>query len=188
MRAEVGRARDAGRRRHRAVAIPIADRAGGSPLERAEHALQPWVAFLVLPAFAFVNAGVSLAGIDARPCCASVPLGHRRRPAWSARPVGVVSRGALDAARPAPRLPEGAGWRQFIGVAFLCGIGFTMSLFIGGLAFEGLDARYETQVKLGVIGGSLVAAAIGVALLLVGAPLRRPRPAGAADARRSTPY
>jgi NhaA family Na+:H+ antiporter len=66
------------------------------------------------------------------------------------------------------RLPEGAGWRQFLAIALLCGIGFTMSLFIGGLAFDGQDPRYEVQVKLGVLAGSLVSALLGVALLLAG--------------------
>ena len=71
-------------------------------------------------------------------------------------------------------LPEGAGWRQFLAVAVLCGIGFTMSLFIGGLAFDGQGDAYETQVKLGVLGGSLIAATFGVALLSC-SPSRRRR-------------
>jgi NhaA family Na+:H+ antiporter len=69
------------------------------------------------------------------------------------------------------RLPEGASTRQFLGVCVLCGVGFTMSLFIGALAFDGLDPQYATQVKLGVLGGSLIAGVLGAALLLA-------RPAG----------
>ena len=62
--------------------------------------------------------------------------------------------------------PAGADWQQFLGVCMLCGIGFTMSLFIGGLAFTGLDASYATSVKLGVIGGSLLAGALGILILV----------------------
>jgi Na+:H+ antiporter, NhaA family len=148
-----------------AFAVPLTDRAGGSPLGRAEHALQPWVAFLVLPAFAFVNAGVSLAGVDAATMLQGVPLGIGIGLVVG-KAAGVFLASWLLIRVTGAGLPEGACWRQFFAVAVLCGIGFTMSLFIGGLAFEGLDPRYETQVKLGVLGGSLVAAVLGVALLL----------------------
>jgi Na+:H+ antiporter, NhaA family len=155
-----------------ALAVPLADRRGGSPLGRAEHALQPWVAFLVLPAFAFVNAGVALAGLEAKTMLEGVPLGIAAGLVIG-KPVGVLAASWLLMRLTGARLPEGASRRQFVAVAVLCGIGFTMSLFIGGLAFEGLDPRFETQVKLGVIGGSLVAGLVGVALLLSGAA---PRP------------
>ncbi len=158
-----------------ALAIPLKDSAGGSPLEKAEHALHPWVAFLVLPAFAFVNAGVSLEGITADSLLHGVPLGIACGLVVG-KTIGVFGASWLLIRFTGARLPEGAGWRQFLAVAVLCGIGFTMSLFIGGLAFEG-QAGYETEVKIGVIGGSLIAAVVGVALLLV-----RPRRRLAADA------
>ncbi len=150
-----------------ALAIPLADRSGGSPLERAEHALHPWVAFLVLPAFAFVNAGVDLAGVDLATLREGVPLGIAAGLILG-KAFGIFLASWLLVRFTDSRLPEGAGWRQFLAIALLCGIGFTMSLFIGGLAFEGQDPRYATQVKLGVIGGSLVSAVLGVALLLAG--------------------
>jgi len=148
-----------------ALAIPLRDRAGGSPLETAEHALHPWVAFLVLPAFAFVNAGVSLQGIGADSLLHGVTLGIAAG-LVAGKTIGIFGASWLLMRLTGARLPEGASWRQFMAVAVLCGIGFTMSLFIGDLAFDG-EAGLETQVKIGVIGGSLVAAVLGVLLLLV---------------------
>jgi NhaA family Na+:H+ antiporter len=156
-----------------ALAIPISDGKGGSPLETAEHALHPWVAFLILPTFAFVNAGVSLAGVDARAMLQGVPLGIAGG-LVAGKAIGVFGASWLLVRFAGARLPEGASWRQFFAIAVLCGIGFTMSLFIGGLAFDGQDAAYETQVKLGVLGGSLLSAALGVALLF-GGPAVTPR-------------
>ncbi len=154
-----------------ALAIPLADRHGGSPLESAEHALHPWVAFLVLPAFAFVNAGVNLAGVDAGAMLRGVPLGIASGLVIG-KAVGVFGASLLLIRFTGASLPEGASWRQFLAVALLCGIGFTMSLFIGELAFDGQDAAYDTQVKLGVIAGSLIAGLLGVALLLFPAAVR----------------
>ena len=137
-----------------ALALPLLDRAGGSPLRSAEQALHPWVAFGVLPLFAFANAGVVLSGVGWSTLLEGVPLGIA-----SGLVVGKAV-GVFGA-----RLPSEATWRQVLGVCLLCGIGFTMSLFIGGLAFEGRDPAYETRVKLGVLFGSLIAALAGVALL-----------------------
>ena len=149
-----------------ALAIPLRSAGGGSPLETAEHALHPWVAFLVLPAFAFVNAGVVLAGITPAALLQGVPLGIAAGLVLG-KPLGVVGAGWLLMRATGARLPEGATWRQFVAVALLCGIGFTMSLFIGGLAFEGLGAGFETQVKIGVLGGSLISGLLGVLLLVL---------------------
>ena len=149
-----------------ALAIPLRNAGGGSPLETAEHALHPWVAFLVLPAFAFVNAGVVLAGITPAALLQGVPLGIAAGLVLG-KPLGVVGAGWLLMRATGARLPEGATWRQFVAVALLCGIGFTMSLFIGGLAFEGLGAGFETQVKIGVLGGSLISGLLGVLLLVL---------------------
>ena len=147
-----------------AMAIPLRDQHGGSPLERAEHALHPWVAFAVLPMFAFVNAGVSLRGVSLAVLGQGVPLGIVLGLVVG-KAVGVFGASTLLMRGLGVTLPTGASTRQFFGVCVLCGIGFTMSLFIGGLAFAGLDPRLETQVKLGVLGGSLVAGLLGVALL-----------------------
>ena len=148
-----------------AMAIPLRDKAGGSPLEAAEHALHPWVAFAVLPMFAFVNAGVSLQGVSAGTLMQGVPLGIGLGLVLG-KAIGVFGAAWLMLRFAGASLPMGASARQFFGVCVLCGIGFTMSLFIGGLAFAGQGAVYEAQVKLGVLGGSLVAALLGVALLI----------------------
>ncbi|MDP3823748.1 MAG: Na+/H+ antiporter NhaA [Burkholderiales bacterium] len=156
-----------------AMAIPLRDRAGGSPLESAEHALHPWVAFAVLPMFAFANAGVSLQGVSLGTLAQGIPLGIVLGLVLG-KAVGVFGAAWLLMRFGGASLPAGASTRQFFGVCVLCGIGFTMSLFIGGLAFAGQDAAYETQVKLGVLGGSLIAGLIGSALLLGGGRQRGP--------------
>ena len=147
-----------------ALAVPLRDAEGGSPLRTAEHALQPWVAYLVLPVFAFTNAGVALAGVSPESLARGVPLGIVLG-LLVGKATGVFAASALLIRFGPARLPEGASQRQFFGVCVLCGIGFTMSLFIGGLAFEGQDAVWEQQVKLGVLGGSLLSGLAGVALL-----------------------
>ena len=150
-----------------AMAIPLHDKAGGSPLEATEHALHPWVAFTVLPMFAFANAGVSLEGVSLGTLTQGIPLGIALGLVLG-KAVGVFGASWLLMRTTGASLPAGANTRQFFGVCVLCGIGFTMSLFIGGLAFAGQGAAYETQVKLGVLGGSLIAGLIGSALLLGG--------------------
>ncbi|HEY4066275.1 MAG TPA: Na+/H+ antiporter NhaA [Burkholderiaceae bacterium] len=147
-----------------ALAIPLKDGRGGSPLESAEHALHPWVAFAVLPVFAFVNAGVDLAGVSLGSLAHGVPLGIALG-LVAGKAIGVFGAAALLMKLTGAQLPAQASTRQFLGVCVLCGIGFTMSLFIGGLAFAGQDPGYETQVKLGVLGGSLIAGLLGTALL-----------------------
>lgn len=157
-----------------ALAIPLRGSDGHSPLVTAEHALHPWVAFAVLPMFAFANAGVSLSGVTWQTLAAPVPLGIAFGLVVG-KAVGVFGASWLMVRLAGAAYPAGAGARQFFAVCLLCGIGFTMSLFIGGLAFEGQGAVYETQLKIGVLGGSLVSALLGVVLLLAGP--RRPAPA-----------
>ncbi len=148
-----------------AMAIPLRDGKGGSPLETAEHALHPWVAFAVLPMFAFANAGVNLQGVSLGILAEGIPLGIGLGLVVG-KAVGVFGAAWLLMRITGAGLPAGASTRQFFGVCVLCGIGFTMSLFIGGLAFAGLDPLLETEVKLGVLGGSVIAGLLGVALLL----------------------
>jgi NhaA family Na+:H+ antiporter len=148
-----------------ALAIPLADGKGRSPLERAEHALHPWVAFAVLPMFAFANAGVSLQGVTLSTLMQPVPLGIAAG-LLVGKAVGVFGFSWLLIKLAGVRLPAGASFGQFFGVCVLCGVGFTMSLFIGGLAFQGQGADFETQLKIGVLGGSLLAGILGSLILL----------------------
>jgi NhaA family Na+:H+ antiporter len=156
-----------------ALAIPLRGKGegdGGSPLETAEHALHPWVAFAVLPMFAFANAGVSLSGLSLSVLAQGVPIGIALG-LVAGKAIGVFGAAWLLMRGVGAPMPSGASTRQFFGVCVLCGIGFTMSLFIGGLAFAGQDPVYETEVKLGVLGGSLISGVLGT-LLLLGAAKR----------------
>ena len=157
-----------------ALFIPSDDGRGRSPAEDLEHGLHPWVAFLILPMFAFSNAGVSLLGLHAGDLLHPVSLGIALG-LLLGKAVGVFGSSWLMIRFGLAQRPGGADWIQFFGVCVLCGIGFTMSLFIGGLAFAGLGADYETRVKLGVLGGSLLAGTLGTLVLL----RARPEPDGA---------
>jgi Na+:H+ antiporter, NhaA family len=149
------------------MAIPLgagAEEASGSPLQRLEDGLGSWVAFLVLPA----NAGVSLAGASADMLLAPLSLGIVAG-LFFGKQVGIMAAVYAASRTGLARLPVGASWRAIYGVALLCGIGFTMSLFIGLLAFT--DGEREVATKIAVLTGSLLSALAGVAVLLV---LRRP--------------
>ena len=154
-----------------ALAIPLSNPRGGSPLKAAEHALHPWVAFAVLPMFAFANAGVSLQGVTLSTLLQPVPVGIALG-LVAGKAVGVFGAAWLMVRLAGARLPSGASTAQFFAVCLLCGVGFTMSLFIGGLAFEGQATAFETQLKLGVLGGSLLAALLGVGAMLWSTPRR----------------
>ena len=142
-----------------ALFVPIA------PLRRLEHGLAPWVSYLVLPVFGFANAGVALG--DA-PLLAPLPLAVMLG-LFLGKQAGVFGAvralSALGIARPA-----GASWRQLYGVALLAGIGFTMSLFIGGLAFA--DPALAGQAKIGVLAGSLLSGMAGYLVLRLAPPSR----------------
>lgn len=148
-----------------ALTIPLSDGKGGSPLERAEHALHPWVAFAILPMFAFANAGVSLQGLTPSTLLQAVPLGITAG-LLLGKAVGVFGASWLLIRFAGARLPAAASWQQFFGVCVLCGVGFTMSLFIGALAFQDHGPDYETQVKLGVLCGSILSGIVGAVLLV----------------------
>jgi NhaA family Na+:H+ antiporter len=136
-----------------------------SPLQELEHALHPWVAFVVLPMFAFANAGVALQGLSVETLTQTVPLGIAAGLVLG-KAIGVFGASWLLSVTAGAELPAGANRMQLFGVCVLCGVGFTMSLFIGGLAFEGQGPGYDTQVKLGVLGGSLIAGVLGTLILL----------------------
>jgi len=135
------------------------------PLKTAEHALHPWVAFVILPLFAFANAGVSLTGVSLPIVLQTVPLGIAVGLVVG-KAAGVFSASWLIIKLTNAKIPTGATWVQFFGVCVLCGVGFTMSLFIGGLAFENEATAYITQLKIGVLLGSIVSGVLGALILL----------------------
>lgn len=146
--------------------IPLrgGEEGAAAPLRRLEHALHPWVAFGILPLFALANSGLSLSGIGLGALTDTVFLGVALG-LFVGKQVGVFTCGWLAIRSGLARLPEGAGWGQFYGTSILTGIGFTMSLFISGLAFPQGGAVEAT--RLGVLLGSLVSALTGYALLAV---------------------
>jgi NhaA family Na+:H+ antiporter len=152
-------------------AVPLSPAAGReeSPLRSLELALHPWVAFLILPAFAFANAGVSLEGMEPtallRPVTLGIALGL-----FLGKQLGIFGAVWLAIQAGLCRRPEATSWAQIYGLALLCGVGFTMSLFIGGLAFD--DVVRAVEVRLGVIGGSLLAAVAGAVVLKASAAPR----------------
>ena len=148
-----------------ALAVPMHRPDGSSPVHEAEHLLKPWVTFLILPGFAFVNAGVSLAGVGASTLFGSVPLGIMLGLVVG-KTVGVYGGAQVVMRLTGAGLPAGSSRAQFLAVCVLCGIGFTMSLFIGSLAFETLDADYHRQLRIGVLLGSALSASLGVWLML----------------------
>jgi len=147
-----------------ALAIPLraTDSEGHSPLRHLEHILHPWVAFLVLPVFAFANAGVNFSGMTFSSLLEPLPLGIALG-LFLGKQVGVFGAAFLMIRSGLAKMPEGANWGMMYGVALLCGIGFTMSLFIGGLAFD--DAAHATAIRLGVLTGSIVSGTLGYFLL-----------------------
>ncbi len=147
-----------------ALAIPMRDARGQSPLASIEHGLHPWVAYGVLPMFAFTNAGVMLDGVSFSTLMSPVPLGIGLG-LVAGKAIGVFGAALLLVRSGLAQAPAHASTLQLLGVSMLCGIGFTMSLFIGGLAFAGLGPQFELQLKLGVLGGSLVAGVLGTWLL-----------------------
>lgn len=147
-----------------ALAIPMRDAEGNSPVRNLEHGLHPWVAFGVLPMFAFANAGVSLQGLTLDALLAPVPLGIALG-LLVGKTIGVFGATWLVVRAGWAPMPKNANMTHLVGVAVLCGIGFTMSLFIGGLAFAGLDPLYATQLKIGVLMGSITCGILGSLIL-----------------------
>jgi NhaA family Na+:H+ antiporter len=147
-----------------ALAIPLraTDGDGGSPLEHLEHDLRPWVAFVILPVFALANAGVSFAGMSLGSLVEPVPLGIALG-LFVGKQVGVVGASWAATRVKFGTLPDGMTWLHLYGTALLTGIGFTMSLFIGELAFD--DVGYNAGLRIGVLGGSAISALAGYLVL-----------------------
>lgn len=151
-----------------AIFLPSARRGAPeekSPLNTLEHALMPWVGFLILPIFAFANAGVSLKGLTLDSLLSPIPLGIAAG-LFFGKQIGIFLTSWLAVTIRVAKLPEGVTWFQLYGMAVLCGIGFTMSLFISSLAFdESNPAVHALDNRLGILTGSLLSAVVGVILL-----------------------
>jgi NhaA family Na+:H+ antiporter len=155
-----------------AAFIPLERRDDHSPARHLEHILHPWVAFGILPLFAFANAGVSLSGLQSQTVLGPVALGIGAG-LFLGKQAGVFLMTALAIALGIAKMPKGATWPMLYGIALICGVGFTMSLFIGSLAFEQAAFSQEAAVKIGVIGGSLASALAGWLVLHLSLP-RKP--------------
>jgi Na+:H+ antiporter, NhaA family len=149
-----------------AATIPLGARKPGRPgvLEDLMESLHPYVAFFILPLFAFTAAGFSARGVGLKELFGPVALGVAAGLAIG-KPLGVFGAATAVMGLKLARRPTGAKWVELLGLSFLCGIGFTMSLYIGQLAFPPADASNQAQVRLGVIGGSLISTLVGMAIL-----------------------
>ncbi|MBM3541978.1 MAG: Na+/H+ antiporter NhaA [Alphaproteobacteria bacterium] len=154
-----------------ALFIPIRtkDAQGRVPLHHLEHALHPWVAFAIVPLFGFANAGVSFAGMTLASLFETVTLGIAAG-LFVGKQIGIFGTVALAILLGLAARPAGASWLHLYAMAVVSGIGFTMSLFIGRLAFE--DPSYAAPVRLGVLVGSLASTILGLLLFRLCAPVR----------------
>ncbi|MEN5264729.1 Na+/H+ antiporter NhaA [Stenotrophomonas sp. TWI587] len=134
-----------------------------SPLVRLEHGIAPWVGFVIVPIFGFANAGVDLSGMSMSAILAPLPLGIAAG-LFVGKQIGVFGGVALAVKTGLAEKPTGASWLQIYGVSLLCGIGFTMSLFISSLAFP-LDPAFVEDAKVGILLGSLLSALLGAVVL-----------------------
>jgi NhaA family Na+:H+ antiporter len=146
------------------IPLRLKNEDGHPMLPHLEHKLHHWVGFLVLPLFAFANAGVSLGGINMETIFNPITVGIAAG-LFIGKQLGIFGICWLTIKLGFAKLPTGATWLQLYGVTLLCGIGFTMSLFIGTLAFEDQPLQYQTSVKVGVLVGSIISAICGAFLL-----------------------
>jgi Na+:H+ antiporter, NhaA family len=146
----------------------VDDEVEHSPLEHLEHALHPWVAYGILPLFAFANAGLALGGVALEDALAPVPLGIALGLVLG-KPIGVIAAATFGHVTRLAPFGEGLGFKAIVGLGLLCGIGFTMSLFIASLAFADDGALFEASV-LGVLAASVIAAVSGYAWLRIVLP------------------
>ncbi|MCT4701851.1 Na+/H+ antiporter NhaA [Enterobacteriaceae bacterium H20N1] len=144
--------------------IPLREKAGRSPARALEHVLHPWVAFLILPLFAFANAGVSLHGVTLEGLTSLLPMGIVAG-LFIGKPLGISLFCWAALKLRLASLPEGTTGKDIMAVGVLCGIGFTMSIFIASLAFGSVDPALITWAKLGILMGSLLSAVVGYSML-----------------------
>lgn len=143
--------------------IPLKGGQNNSPSEQLEHLLHPWVAYLILPLFAFANAGIQLDGVTLTNLASALPIGVALG-LLIGKPTGIFLFSWLALKLGVAKLPAKINLKQIFAVSVLCGIGFTMSIFIASLAFEGLD-NFSTYARLGILIGSTLAAILGLLLL-----------------------
>ena len=156
------------------LAMPLTRHEGQSLLERAEHALKPWVSYAIVPIFAFANAGVPLGGLSLSSITAPIPLGIIAG-LFVGKQVGVFGAALAALKLGIAKQPAGASMAQLYGISTLTGVGFTMSLFIGTLAFE--DETSMAQIRLGVLVASVLSGLVA-ALVLIAAARAHPRDMG----------
>ncbi|MEM9550558.1 MAG: Na+/H+ antiporter NhaA [Pseudomonadota bacterium] len=147
-----------------AFCIPLKDKWGKSPLHSLEHGLAPYVLYLIIPIFAFANAGVVLDGLSLSDLLAPLPLGIALGLILG-KQIGVFGLTWVMVKSGLAQLPHGANYLHIYGIACLAGVGFTMSLFIGGLSFS--DPEMMNQVRMGVLSGSIVSGIVGYAALML---------------------
>jgi Na+:H+ antiporter, NhaA family len=145
-----------------AMAVPLRTRKGAPIIARLEEALHPYVRFAIMPLFAFANAGLPMAGLSPGSLLDQLPLAIALGLILG-KPLGIMTAVGLAVTTRVASLPRGATWLSMLGIACLAGIGFTMSLFIGTLAFGAADQ--STDVRLGVLAGSFVSALAGLGIL-----------------------
>jgi NhaA family Na+:H+ antiporter len=155
-----------------ALLIPLRHRNGTAWVSEIEEACHPYVKFLILPLFAFANAGIPLDGFGLDRLAQGIPLGVSAGLVVG-KPLGILLASALAVSTGLARLPDNCGWPHMVAVGSLAGIGFTMSLFIGSLAFQ--EDTLMAAVRVGVVAGSLVSMAAGLAILLL-LPKQEPEP------------
>lgn len=152
-----------------AAFIPLKGGECDSPARHLEHILHPWIAYGVLPIFAFANAGVSFAGVRSDAVLGTVSTGILLG-LFFGKQIGVFGMTALAVGLGIAKKPEGSSWAMLYGIALLCGVGFTMSLFIGSLAFEHGGFSQATALRIGVISGSVASAFCGWLVLHLSLP------------------
>ncbi|WP_324261382.1 Na+/H+ antiporter NhaA [Altererythrobacter sp. H2] len=156
-----------------ALTIPMVGKNDDTMLERLEHGLAPWSAYLVVPIFGFANAGVNLSGLGIEGVLAPLPIAIAAG-LFLGKQIGIFSAIWVADRIGFAKRPYGARWPEIWGVTVLCGIGFTMSLFIGELAFPGYRELID-EAKIGILGGSLLSAIVGYTVLrLATDPARKP--------------
>lgn len=146
--------------------VPLKEQEGHSPATFLSHSLAPWIRWLILPLFAFANAGISLNGVSSGDLCSGIPLGIIFG-LFIGKPLGITLICWLAVKLRVAALPERTQMRDIAAIGVLCGIGFTMSIFIASLAFDADHPEMIKLAKLGILTGSAVAAMVGYTLLRI---------------------